>query len=608
VQYFQIRNFRPTETREEATDQDRSVLRIAEGFAPYPQGAMCAGPQWKPLWGLTDLTTDIESALSGADTGKAHFVTLAKNGHTALICWSLSAHRALGWFWVAGGTNTDLDSTGSVVITAPSTAAYRDKHATALWFASPITGRILLGNGVTGNDNLVWEDGALSIFGPDGQPGDVNKRARERIPPCLTFRQHVNRSIFAAGNEANPLRVWITDAPNKGEHWLNGVYSLATSFIDIHPQDGATRITGLSVFQQYVTVHTDKAPVNLYGVDTVTNGWKCDESPSGASASAINPSCLGDNIDGDAAFYLGSDLEVYFDQAIRSGPYGKHTGRSQDIATEQGSNVWNEQAKRPLQAYGYHTIYDWDNRLFWIFAPNSLDSRPALWVYNERTRSVAGPWRYPAAILSASIGSLGASTAVVITEAGECLYAALGAIGETKPEEMEAKGTALGAAFDPAGSAPTPDAAVPYIAQTADFATTIEVVGANAVGLVTPLAPVATLTPGSYTLTRYFNNAYLARFETPWLDIGDQKIFKNFHEVELTIDRDARAEFGIFTENEKGIRSGRWYGQVHGKDKIRVPLNLFGRRVRVRIVAILFNSGRCLIRDALVGYSVGGEN
>lgn len=606
--YQRIRNFRPTEDREEATDQDRSVLRIAEGFMPYPQGALCSGPEWKTLWGLSDLTTDIETALSGADTDLAHFVTLAKNGHTALVCWSLDAHRALGWFWVSGGTNADLDSTGSVTISAPATAAYRDKDPSAKWYAAPAAGRILLGNGT--DDNLVWEDSALAIFGPDGQPGDVNKRARERIPPCFAFRQHVNRSIFAAGNVTNPLRVWITDAPNKGEPWLNGVYSLATSFIDIHPQDGATRITGLSVFQQYVTVHTDKKPVNLYGVDNTSNGWKCEESASAANASAINPSCFGDNLEGDAAFYLGADLEVYYDQAIRSGPYEKRSARAQDIATEQGAGTWNSQALFPLQAAGhYHTIYDRDNRLFWMFTHNAVDYRPSLWVYNERTRSVAGPWRYPAAILSAVVGSLGSSTVTIITDDGECLYARLDGIGETKPEDMEAKGTALGAAFDPAGSEPTPNVAVPYVAQTADYLKTVEVMGLNAVALESPLAPITPVVSLlSYTLTRYFNNAYLARFETPWLDIGDQKIFKNFHEVELTIDRDARAEFGIFTENENGVRSGKWYGQVHGKGKIRVPLNLFGRRIRVRIVAILFNSGRCLIRDALVGYSVGGDN
>lgn len=608
MEYHRIRNFRPIEAREEATDQDRTVLRICEGFAPFPQGALCAGPHWKPLWGLDDLITDIEAALAGADADLAHFVTVAKNGHTALVCWSLEHHRCLGMFWVSGGTNTDLDATGSVVITAPDNAIYRDKDPAALWFAAPLAGRVVLGNGVTGDENLVWEDGALAVFGPDGHPADVNKRARERIPPCTAFRQHVNLSLFAAGNDERPLRVWITDAPNKGEPWLNGVYSLATSYIDIHPHNGATRITGLSVFQQYVTVHTDKGPVNLYGVDNTGNGWKCEQSASAANASAINPSCFGDDLQGDAAFYLGADLEVYWDQAIRSGPIEKRSARAQDIATEQGAGVWNALAKKPLEAYGYHTLYDRDHRLFWMFMPNLLDSRPALWVFNERTRTVAGPWRYPAAVVSALMTSLGTSVATIITAAGECLYARLGDIGELEAEEVEAKGTALGAAFAVADAAPTPDSGLPYVAQTANNNTLIEVVGALAVGLASPFAPLTTLTPGSYALTKFYNNAYLARFETGWQDIGDQKTFKNYHEVELSLERDARAYVGIWAENEKGIRSGKWYGLVHGKDKVRVPLTLFGRRVRVRVVAVLFNAGRCLIRDALVGYTVGGTN
>jgi hypothetical protein len=611
VETFSIRNFRPVEAKEDATDQDRGVLRICEGFAPFPQGALCAGPEWKSLWGLSTLGASIETALGAADVNKAHFVTIAKNGHTALICWSMQLHRPLCFVWVAGGTNTDLDATGSVVITATTGTTWRDKDPAAEWFASAIGTRFFLGNGVANNDNLVGSAGARAVLGPAATPADVNLMARVRIPPCTSFRQHVNRSILAAGNAAAPMRVWITDPPNAGETTVDGVRSLGTSFVDVHPHGGATRITALSVFQQYVTVHTDGAPMNLYGVGTTADGWKCDQGPSAANASAINPNCVGD-VHGDADFYLGRDLEVYLDQAIRGGPFEKKVARAQEIATVQGAGVWNRQAKTPLQTYGYHVAYDRNSRLFWMFVPNSLDARPALFVYNERTKSVAGPWRYPAAAVGAVVRSLGASYLAVITTTGEALYAKLDAIGELAPELVEAPATALGAAYEVAIATPTPTPGLPYVAMPADNSAVLEVVGANVVGLASMLGAVTTLTAGSYTLTKFYNNAYLSRWESPWQDLGNPKVLKVFHGIQLTIERDARAYVGIYAESDGGkngsLRGGKWFGLVHGRRTVRVPLNLAGLKIRVRVVAVCFNSGRFLTRDATIEYSVGGTD
>ena len=607
MDYFPIPSFRPIETKEDASDQDRTVLRLCEGMAAYPQGALCAGPQWKLLWGLDDLGGDIETALSGADVEKAHFVIVSKNGHTFLVCWSLEHSKALGFFYVGGSdANQDLDSTGSVTITATANATFRDKDPDAEWFASPIAGRVLLGNGV--DANLVWYSSALSVFGPSTEPTDPNSRARKRIPACTCFRQHVNRSIFAAGNAASPMRVWITDEPNLGEPFIDGVYSLATSFIDVHPHGGATRITCLSVFQQYVTAHTDKAPVNLYGVDNTSSGWKCEQSASAANSSAINPNCVGDT-HGDAEFYLGRDLEVYFDQAIRSGPYEKRSGRKQEIATLQAAGSWNKTAKRPLLSSGYHVAYDRETRLFWMFIPNTFDDRPSLFVYNERTRTVAGPWRYPAAIVGTVMAGLGSSILAVITDEGHAMYADLAEIGELEPEEMEASGTALGSAFAIAGSAPTVTPGMSYCAMPADNSAVLEV-GANGsvVGLADMWGALETLDPGDFTLTQFFKDAYLVRFECPWMDIGSAETFKNFLEVRMQVDRDARAYVGIYAETDSGRRGGRWKGLVHGKDSIRIPMNLFGHKVRVRVVAVCFNAGRCLVRSLQIGYAVGGRD
>lgn len=386
------------EVREDATDQDRTVLRLCSGLIPVPQGALSTGPYWKLLWGIDDLPDRAAAALVGADANKAHILKLYRTDRTFLIVWSLVHARALGFFEVVSAPGeSDLDSTTGVMLEAPVGAVWRDKDPTALWFESIVGDHIILGNGIDGN--LDWSGGALALLGPAATPSSPYNKARVRIPPSTCFRQHVNGSVFAAGNEDQPLRVWITDEPNEQHPIFLGINSLLTSFIDIRPHLGATRITALSVYQQYVTAHTDRSPINLYGVNNTSDGWKCDQSPSAANASAINPDCVGDAV-GDASFYLGRDCEIYKDEAIRSGPFEKRSARDQEIVTTQGADIWNREMVRQLGSFGYHTVYDRNLRLFWVFARSIYTGRSMLWVYNERTRTVAGPIRYPDAILS----------------------------------------------------------------------------------------------------------------------------------------------------------------------------------------------------------------
>lgn len=607
MEYFPIQNFRPVEAKESSTDQDRSVLRLCEGFAPYPQGAVCAGPHWRLLGASSAIRSDIEAALAGEDATKTHFVTVTRGGVVFLVAWSMLLGKALGGVCIASAASTNLAS-GAVVVAFSGSDVARGKDSSAPWYGSYVAGRWLLGNGK--DDNLIYHDGTLRYLGPSSEPEDPNLRARVRIPPCRVFRQHVNLSLFAAGNLTDHrLRVWICEAPNQREGFLEGIYSLETSYIDIQPHGGASEIVALSVFQQYVTVHTDAKPVNLFGVDTRGNGWKCDQSASAANASAINGNCVGDAL-GDSAFYLGSDLEVYLDQAVRSGPFEKKSPRSQDIATEQGAGVWNKTAMTPLLSLGYHTYLDRATRLFWMWMPNRFDARPALYAYNDRTRTVAGPWRYPAAIVSMPVPKLAGSNLAIITEAGEFLFADMAAIGEREAEDLEEPGTALGASYVAANSAPTPTPGVPYVAldMTGTLPKIVERVGSQTVGLSSVFGPIAAVDASGWTLSQFFNDAYLARFEFPWQDLGGPGLFKNFLEFRMTIERGSRAYIGIFAETDSGRRGGKWFGLVHPREEVRIPLNLWGQKIRVRVVAVLFNSGRFLVRDAKLGYTIGGAD
>jgi hypothetical protein len=397
MEYFSIRSFRPIETKVDNPDQDRTVLRLCEGLLAVPTGALCSGPQWKPLFGLTDIGAQIETLLEEADDTKSHIVQLQHGSHVFLIVWSMPLGQAIGLFHVAGEpSEIDLDDDENVSLTAPDNAIYRDKNDVAAWYASRIGSRWWLGNGQ--DDNLQWHEEELTVLGPDSTPDSLYDPSRVRIPPCTSFVMSVTKSIFAAGNAANPMRVWITHPPTVKFPFNEGVYSLDTSFVDLIGT-GATRITALSAFQNYVTAHTDAKPVNMFDVDGDQAGWKCSQAPGVANASAPNPACTGDS-DGIASFYFGADGEVYKDEAIRTGPYGKSPARQQDIATTRASGVWNREMLRPIPVRKSHVAYDRDNELFWMWAPLLVDGRMALWCFNEDNRSVTGPLRYPAAVAS----------------------------------------------------------------------------------------------------------------------------------------------------------------------------------------------------------------
>lgn len=605
MQLFPIQSFRPIETRVENNDQDRTVLRLAEGVLAVPNSALCNGPRWKSMWGITDLPARAATALAGADAFKAHFIEVQNDYHVLLVCWSLFHNRPVGMAYVAAGQNIDFqfDSPDTVTVTAPNTAAHRDKDYGALWYASVVGDRVLLGNGI--DANLQWSNYALSVLGPASAPADVYDNSRVRIPPCTTFAMNGNKSVFAAGNAAQPLRVWITHAPTASYPFNEGIYSIEQSFIDVR-YNGATRITALTAFQNYITAHTDGKPVNLFDVDGSNDGWKCIQSPGVANSSAPCPAAAGDTL-GWTSFYLGADGEVYKDESIRTGPFGKQVARDQEIVTALCSGQWNRDMLKPVAPGGVFVAYDRKNSLFWMFARvnGSGFSRLWLWCYNERNNSISGPFRYPNTRFAALIPSPTAVGPVcaVVTLAGELLYSDLGDIGETQEFLSEPKSTPLGSAFAQLESAPTPTSGLPYVGMTATGTAISEVLAG--LRLTMPTAWDSFVTGDTTTLTRFWKDAYVARIETGYMDLGNPSQYKNFHDVRLTFQKHSRCYVGIYAESD-GFKGGKWSGLVFSKEQLRVPLNICGRSVRVRVVMVCFNDAKTLLRSAVIGWTPGG--
>jgi hypothetical protein len=202
----------------------------------------------------------------------------------------------------------------------------------------------------------------------------------------------------------------------------------------------------------------------------------------------------------------------------------------------------------------------------------------------------------------------------VITRDGQILYAALNHVCEQEAVDVEPLSTPLGVAFEATALEPTPTLGVPVVGVSADHRSFIERLGDSYIGCTDPFGHIVAIDPDAVTVTEWYNNAHLARFEFPWQDLGTPKLLKNFLEVNLTIERNCRAYVGIAVETDANTqtvdarRAYRWKGLVFKKDSIRIPVNRVGRKIRIRVIAVIFNGGRFLTRDATIGFSVGGTD
>jgi hypothetical protein len=195
-------------------------------------------------------------------------------------------------------------------------------------------------------------------------------------------------------------------------------------------------------------------------------------------------------------------------------------------------------------------------------------------------------------------------TTVVITDAGELLYADLSQIGETQEFLLEQPSTPLGSDYAELTEAPTPTAGVPYVAMTADGETFAEVLGDRVLELEDGWRNFTEDSEAEFT--RYFNNAYIARFETGYIDFGDANLKKNFLGLRTTWQRHSRAYMAVYAETEDGRRNEKWRGLVFNREEHLIPLNLCGRRIRVRLLVVLFNDAKALLRDISIGWQPAG--
>lgn len=616
MQSFRIKRFRGLETKQEETTQDRTVLRRADGCLVSPIGGICNPPEWKPLWEVENWSEIIQPTANDAGLSEelSHFVVFYNGTETYLVLWDflnarpqlirglreglmeMHAEMALdAEGWEEKHDIAEMDAAarvllGPAIAYIPEDSKYHNFTPGLRWYASTIGDRQFIGNGV--DPNLCWHEGRIRFLGPDG-PGRYDE-AKIPFPPCTSFVRADGGEIYAAGNLAQPLRIWVTARPNAVHEFYEGIYSLERSYVDCR-FTRATRITALSHYQQVIVAHTDAGAVYYAGFESTTDGYRARQRHSPVNAGAVNPDCVADTE--HSSYFFGRDREIYKDHAVRAGSHDKAAFRDEEIATARSSGDWNRDMAAAIEE-GF-TAYDRVLGHFWVFAPMSADGMKAAYVYHSRGSAITGPIRYPDLVLGAmSPAEAGPSSRLTAFDAGGGLVTSdLADVGERR-FSVESRGNPLEEKYEPLESEPVDAPCAVGITSTGGF---VQRIGNRRLVWASPWDDPQ---PGVANAVQWFANATLSVIETSYLDFSQPTTLKDFENCQVTFDWRSRAHVAIFAESE-GRSRGRFIGSTYRKENHRVRLNRKGERIRLRFFVISFNDAPALLRDTEIFYLRG---
>lgn len=601
---LQIDSFSGIQTLLSPTEAPLGALCVADAVVGVPVKALSFGPYWQTAWGQSGLSAAIIAALvSVGPPAAVNFVTLTRSGYTFLIAWDSVAARPRGIWQVAGTGNPDLTKlTGSTVATQFN-AIYLSKTAGLPWYGSWVQNELWLGNGT--DLNLVWANGALNILGPNVTPQtDPQNPAQYTFPPCTTWLPGNSGQVYCTGNVTYPLRVWCSEIPSITYPLNRGIKTLDYSYLDL--QVNATSATGLSSFGANLIVHLNiGCPMIIEGYNGSAGGWKLSQIPTKANASAINPNCTRDTK--LAPFYLGSDLEFYllptFRGSIVDRGYDGSSFRDGDIVTKRAPGQWNAAATKPISGADYFLIDDEKNGRTWAWLNMSAGSRQGVYVYDQRTQSVFGPWRYPDFYCACQVRdeNLNGTLVCGITRDGAFLFADVAAINNYT---LPAYGTALPAGCAELSSAPTASPGIPYVGVSADGQSFKQVLNGQTLVMATPWSDWAVST---VTTTKFYNNARVSVIELNEMDCNSSSLQKEFTALRSSWNRNSPVYVGVYAE-VGGYRYGGWRGLYYPSIDWLAGIGGMGSTIRVRMIVVSFNDQNAMLAGFTLNYLPGVEN
>ena len=357
MRFFRIPAFTGIETHRD--DMDRGSLRTVEGCVPHGPGGLRSGPVWSKIGDVDQFSTGSENHASAADDGQGNsllFVSRESEVHDLLVMST---------------ENTALVSLGSSY-SVINESVY-DQADAAL---TPVGNRlyalgdgseeaVTLGKGPPDIDHTVFPDQTLY------------SQEWSRFPNCQFYVSGPKKTIFAAGNPADPLVVYISEPAgatqpvrdNPYSTYETGHYEGMLSEVRILGSN-ASKITALSTRGDKVVVHTDKGCHILYAPspDQASTGYRTEQVAATNTSAAVNTQTVaGDG--GTQPFWLGHDGQIYKDEAAVRGAEDFKSYADPQQASWKAKGKWEKE--HPTNLENSFATYDPQSGMYWVFVESS---------------------------------------------------------------------------------------------------------------------------------------------------------------------------------------------------------------------------------------------
>lgn len=574
-------------------------MRLLSNAVPYPVGTVSSAPQWHRVFeNVTPEAGSIQTFQNLNTDGTYNRVVIGTNP-------------------VGVTTNIAVIPLGSQMNPSPT--------GEGLWaesydyngqpYFSNIDNRIIVGSGTVslGNKEISqrtsWE--LDDLIHPDAEH---YSHSNAEFPSCKTFVLGPDKAVYATGNDTDPLYVWVSEPRDMLGGGLNGIESGVMSAVGI-PDTGATKVTALSTFQDFVVCHTDAGVVLLRrpADQQAATGWRVEQLSTPINAGAYSPNTVSPSL-GSAPYYLGTDGQIYRNQVEQPSTDEQLQARTREIASFQAVGQWDADIKNLEYAF---STYDTSGN--WFIAGINSDGRDIAnghgwYMLSGDTNAISGPHWYPRFTCIQAIP--GSSHLLGVDGDGQFWTTDLRDIREKRdmsPEFVvtdtdgpsvtvyESRLTASVLGTDQNHALATANGETLMLNDPFQAEFVPEVGGALNHHFPSSMAErndvAANITGTSY------DNSMLSVIETAFEDFQSPESTKHFMELVLKFDGGSVGHMGAFVETEDGNADGAWLGDIEGKDTHKVFINIRGRKLRVRIYVATDVAARWVLNDVTVGFT-----
>lgn len=341
MRYFRIPNFTGIEAHRD--DADRGSLRVVEGCLPQGPGGVSSGPVWEKVG-------DVDTALLSTDKNLAVTSSADENGNAFLFA---SRHSEVHDIHYMPEPNTVLGELEEEVEIYKSDGEMDQRKS---YFNSIGNRTLMIGEGST-NPLAVGKGPPREVDKKTSYDGVIYSLEWSVFKRCKYFVIGPNKTIFAAGSCLEPMSVYVSEPAGLTTPFRDSPYSMNDiSKVDIL-MSNATIITGLSVLNNQVIVHTDDGCHILYEpkADQAETGYRTEQKPSSVFSGAVNNAVVNRGC-GSSPFWLGHDKSIYKDESSKRGQDEKDENTDRDQASYKSKGAWEHELPQNLEnSFG---VYD----------------------------------------------------------------------------------------------------------------------------------------------------------------------------------------------------------------------------------------------------------